>query len=143
MLAFTSHVGSIGTEGCLMNKRCALIRQLNGSFRELCVQAIHHGFAMPCRPQYHVRRDSAAVGKSDGFTVLKLAVERPPRDLEFLSPFQVENAGLVFFLKSPTQAENRVIQRKRVDIELVFIKDASAISAWEFLNVQIESKLQV
>src|SRR5215510_4365615 len=98
---------------------------------------------MPCRPQYHVRRDRAAVGKRDAFTVLKLAVERPSRNLEFLRPFNVENAGLVFFLKSPAQTENRVIQRKRVDIELVFIKNASAIAPWEFLNVQIESKLQV
>src|SRR5215831_10951644 len=126
-----------------MNKRRTLIGQLNGPLRELCVQAIHDRFALPCRPQYHVRRDSTAVGKRDAFTVLKPAIERPARNLKFMRPFEVENAGLVFFLKSPTQAENRVIQRKRVDIELVFIKDASAIAAWEFLNVQIEGKLQV
>src|SRR5262245_36274244 len=126
-----------------MNKRCTLISQLNGAFRELCVEAIHHGFAMPCRPQYHVRRDRTAVGKRDAFTVLKLAVERPSRNLQFVRPLQVVNARLVFFLKSPTLADNRVIQRKRVDIDLVFIKDASTIAAWEFLNVQIECKLQV
>src|SRR5262249_14379662 len=64
-------------------------------------------------------------------------------DLQFLRPFQVKNAGFVFFLKYPAQAENRVIQGKRVDVELIIIKDASAISTREFPNVQIESELQV
>src|SRR5262249_60921743 len=111
-----------------MNKRGTLISQLNGAFRELCVEAIRHGFAMPCRPQYHLRSDSTAVGKRDAFTVLKLAVERPSSNPEFLRPFEVENAGLVFFLTSPTEADNREIQRKRVDIDIVYIKLASAIT---------------
>jgi len=143
VLAFASHIDSIGTECGFVNEGRAFVCQLNGSLGELRIQAIHEGLSLAGKAKHHVRRNGPAIWERYRLAVLELSIQRPARDFQFFRTFQIEDAGFVFFLESPAEAENRVIERKRVDVKLILIEDTSAVPAREFLNRQLESELKV
>src|SRR5437667_2888432 len=143
MFPLARHIGGVRTEGGFMNEGRALVRQLDRSLRELRVEAIGHRLSRTRRTKHHVGSDHAAVRKRDVFAVLQLSIHRSSRNSEFLCFLQIEHSWSLLLLKPPAETEDRVIERKCLDVELRLVEYAPAISTRKFLHREIEFEFQV
>src|SRR5262245_4325995 len=129
MFSLASHSGLLRAEGGFVNERCAVVRQLDGSLRELRIQAIGDRLSLPFRADHLIRRDHAPVIQRDRLAKLQFPVEWTSRNSQLDSFLQVEYPRPVLLLQTPAEAEDRVVEGKRIDIKLVFIQNASAKAA--------------